>query len=227
MDNLVINKLASTDLLGLDDLGALKDVQREIVETLDSMQMFRTRTEMEISILNDTKFPTPASKYWQALREQGVMAQELIQLSFEYRKKVVEIKILEKKYEEEQDDLEQELLKIEIEKEKYMLSNQERQAGARLREILDWSKIKSREMAKMTSVETEHAEQHQLISYTKRWIQQSILMGNNGSPAERQNLLGQLRSGLSACIEFGLLDTVLEGFDPKIKQQITTEYGVS
>ena len=47
----------------------------------------------------------------------------------------------------------------------------------------------------MTVEQLEDVDNHQLVSYTQRWIRQAIAMGDNGSPAERQNLLGQLESG--------------------------------
>jgi len=220
------DQLFGSEILTKEDLNIVSNLKSELVDTLKKTQIHRTRTEMEISVLNDVKHPTSASKYWQALREQGVMFEELIMLSFEYRKKQIEVKILERNFEKEEDDLERELLKIEIEKEKYILSNQERVAKARIREIKDWSEIKERESALMAGDDTGNVDYHQLISYTKRWIKQSVLMGGNGSPAERQNLMGQLRSGINSCIKLGLLDLVLEGFDRQIQGQIKSEYGV-
>jgi trans-2-enoyl-CoA reductase len=220
------DQLFGSEILTKEDLRVVSGLKHELINTLKKTQIHRTRTEMEVSVLNDVKHPTPASKYWQALREQGVMFNELVMLSFEYRKKQVEVKILERKFGKEQDDLERELLKIEIEKEKYILSNQERVAKARIREIKDWSEIKERELAQMNGAEIKDVDYHQLISYTKRWIKQSILMGGNGSPAERQNLLGQLRSGIKTCIKLGLLDLVLEGFEGPIQDQIKSEYRV-
>ena len=224
--NSQFGQLFGSELLTKDDLNTVARLKNELVQTLKKTQVHRTRTEMEVSVLNDTKFPTPASKYWQALREQGVMFEELIFLNFEYRKKMVEVKILERKFEKEGDDLERELLKIEIEKEKYTLSAQERVAKARIREINDWSEIKERELKLMNGEDVEDVDHHQLISYTKRWIQQSLLMGGNGSPAERQNLLGQLRSGILASIKCGVLHVVLNDFDSNVQKQIKSEYGV-
>jgi len=224
--NSQFSQLFGSELLTKDDLDVVARLKGELIQTLKKTQIHRTRTEMEVSVLNDTKFPTPASKYWQSLREQGVMFEELILLSFEYRKKQVEIKILKRKFENESDDLERELLKIEIEKEQYIMSSQERVAKARIREIGDWSEIKARELALMNGEDVRDVDHHQLISYTKRWIKQSIIMGSNGSPAERQNLLGQLRSGIKSCIRLGLLDTVLLGFAPQVQKQIKAEYGV-
>lgn len=220
------NQLFDSQLLTRDDLDVISRLKPELIDTLKKTQIHRTRTEMEVSVLNDIKHPTPASKYWQSIREQGVMFEELVLLSFEYRKKQVEVKILERKFNKEEDELEKELLKIEIEKEKYTLSAQERVAKARIREINDWSEIKTRELKLMNGIDGDNVDNHQLISYTKRWIQQSIMMGSNGSPAERQNLLGQLRSGVNACIKNGVLDLVLDGFHTDIQVQIKSEYGV-
>lgn len=219
------NQLFDSQLLTRDDLDIIARLKPELIDTLKKTQIHRTRTEMEVSVLNETKHPTPASKYWQSLREQGVMFEELCLLSFEYRKKIVEVKILERKAEKEEDDLERELLQIEIEKEKYILSAQERVAKARIREINDWSEIKTRELKLMNGIDVANADNHQLISYTKRWIQQSLLMGNNGSPAERQNLLGQLRSGIIASEKNGVLDIVLENFPGHVKLDIKKSYG--
>lgn len=220
------NQLFDSQLLTRDDLDIIARLKPELINTLKKTQIHRTRTEMEVSVLNETKFPTPASKYWQSLREQGVMFEELCLLSFEYRKKIVEVKILERKFKEEEDDLERELIKIEIEKEKYILSAQERVAKARIREINDWSEIKTRELAKMNGDDIKDADHHQLISYTKRWIEQSILMGNNGSPSERHNLYGQLRSGIKTCIKLGLLDIVLHDFPQHVQNDVRRSYGV-
>lgn len=230
MDEIVLtnqfDQLFDSSLLAQDDLNIVTRLKDELAVTLKRTQIHRTRTEMEVSVLNDTKFPTPASKYWQAMREQSVMFEELIALSFEYRKRLVEIKILERKHRGEQDRLEKELLKIEIEKERYILSSQERVAKARIREIRDWSEIKARELALMNGEDTTDVDHHQLISYTKRWIQQSIIMGGGGSPSERHNLLGQLRSGIKTCIRLGLMGLVLDGFPEHICRQIRSEYGV-
>ena len=220
------NQLFDSQLLTRDDLDVISRLKPELIDTLKKTQIHRTRTEMEVSVLNDIKHPTPASKYWQSIREQGVMFEELVLLSFEYRKKQVEVKILERKFNNEEDELEKELLKIEIEKEKYVLSAQERVAKARIREINDWSEIKTRELKLMNGLDVDNVDNHQLISYTKRWIQQSIMMGGNGSPAERQNLLGQLRSGVNACIKNGVLGLVLNDFHTDVQTQIKSEYGV-
>ncbi len=220
------NIIHQSEILTEKDLDVLNSLTGELKETFKKSQVFRTRTEMEISVLNDIKFPTPASKYWQSVREQNMMFHELVMLSYEYRKNLVEIKKLQRQLEKETDDLEKELLQIEIEKKLFISKNQEKVAKDRIRELKEWSEIKEREEINMPKEELGDADNHQLISYTKRWIKQSIVMGNNGSPAERQNLLGQLRSGILTCIDRGILDKVLEDFSEDIRKKIKNEYNI-
>lgn len=220
------NIIHQSEILTENDLSILGTLTQELKETFKKSQVFRTRTEMEISVLNDVKFPTAASKYWQSVREQNVMFHELVMLSYEYRKNLVEIKKLQRQMEKETDDLEKELLQIEIEKKLFISKNQEKTAKDRIRELKEWSEIKEREMINIPQEELKDADTHQLISYTKRFIKQSIIMGNNGSPAERHNLLGQLRSGILACIDKGILDKVLEDFGEDIKNKIKSEYNI-
>ena len=222
----MIKSIQESSLLTTKSFGTLELLSKELEETFNSVQVHRTRTEMEVSVLNDLKHPTPASKYWQSVREQSVMFDGVAMLSFDYRKEKVEIKILSKKIEAETDELERELLEIEFERKTFILNNMERSAKAKVREIQDWSDIKHREATKMSEGELADVGNHQLISYTRRWINQTIEMGGNGSPSEKQNLLGQLRSGINLCIKTGIIHKVLEAYGATIKEHILLEYGV-
>jgi len=222
----MIKSIQESSLLTTKSFVTLELLSKELEETFNSVQVHRTRTEMEVSVLNDLKHPTPASKYWQSVREQSVMFDGVAMLSFDYRKEKVNIKILLKKIEVETDELEKELLEIELERKTFILNNMKRSAKAKVREIQDWSDIKSREAAKMSEEDLANVGNHQLISYTRRWINQTIEMGNNGSPSEKQNLLGQLRSGINLCIKTGIIHKALEAYGATIKEQILLEYGV-
>lgn len=226
MNETLLDTINESSLLSKKDLDDLEALSGELQETFVKTQVHRTRTEMEVSVLNSTKFPTPSLKYWQAMREQNVMFTELVMLSYEYRKNLVEIKLLERDIMGESDNLERELLQIELEKKTFIGKQQERVAKARIREIKDWSDIKEREARQMSEEDLIEVDNPQLIGYTKRWINQSIMMGSNGSPPERQNLLGQLRSGILACIDKEILEKVLEGLDPRIQKQIKEEYRI-
>lgn len=222
----LFNSISQSALLTKEDFDSLKGMVDELQTTFIKTQIFRTRTEMEVSVLNDLKFPTPALKYWQSMREQNVMFTELIMLSYAYRKNLIEIKILQRDIEVESDALKRELLRVDLDQKIFVSKEQERVAKARTRELKGWSEIKAREVQQMTSADLADVDNSQLIGYTKRWIKQSVAMGEGGSPSERQNLLGQLRSGVLCCIEKGVIGEVLDGFGPQIQSQITKEYGL-
>ena len=221
-----IQKIKEIGMLTEDDFVALQKMSTELAENFTKAQVHRTKTEMEVSVLNDVKFPTPSSKYWQSVREMDVFYTELVRLSYDYRKNLIKLQMKEREIKQELDNLQQEILKIELEELQFTILQQEKVSKARIRELKDWSQIKEREAAQMTEEDLADVDNPQLIGYTKRWINQSLLMGANGSPAERQNLLGQLRSGIIACIQKGILNRVLEGFALQIQEQIKKEYGV-
>lgn len=209
-----MNELA---VFGID-----KDILSEIDEVLRYAQIFRTRTEMEVSVLNDVKFPTPDSKYWQAMREERAMITELYNLSFEYRKNLINIKKLYRKIEEEKDDLEQELLKIELEQKLWLKKEMELVAQDRIREIKEWKDIKEK-LSENLEFSTTDPDEHQLISYTRRWLNQALTMGNDGTAGERINILGQLDKGLKMCREKGCLNKVIEGYPEEVKSLIARD----
>lgn len=216
--------IQQADILTMDDFEGLRQLAPELKETFLKSQMFRTRTEMEVSVLNDIKFPTHASKYWQAVREQGVMFHELVMLSYDYRKNLVEIKKLERELAKETDELERELKQIEIEKKTFIARNSEKVAKARIKEIHEWSAIKAREASFMSPHELKEVNNHQLLSYTKRWIKQTAIMAEHASQGEKQNLLGQLVSGLRECKDRGLQEQLIKEMPKNIAIELQEKY---
>ena len=91
------------NLLDPEDVKEFKAMTAELRDTWTKKQVFRTETEMRMSVLQDMKYPTNAAKYWQCVREQNVYLEQLMQLSFEYRRNDARIKYLEKKIETETD----------------------------------------------------------------------------------------------------------------------------
>ena len=91
-------------MLKKEDNKFLKELKAELEDTHNKAQVYRTETEMRYSVLNDGRFPTKASKYWQAVREQNVFYTTLRTEAYQYRKLLVEIKKLERSIENEKDD---------------------------------------------------------------------------------------------------------------------------
>ena len=91
------------NLLDPEDVKEFKAMTSELRDTWTKKQVFRTETEMRMSVLQDMKYPTKAAKYWQCVREQNVFLENLMTLSFEYRRAEVKIKRLQEKLEKEED----------------------------------------------------------------------------------------------------------------------------
>ena len=55
-------------LLDNNDYQQFLKYKEELKDTWIKKQVYRTETEMRVSVLNDAKFPTNAGKYWQCVR---------------------------------------------------------------------------------------------------------------------------------------------------------------
>ena len=93
------------NLLDAEDVSKFRELTSELRDTWTKKQVFRTETEMRMSVLQDAKYPTKASKYWQCVREQNVFLENLMNLSFECRRNEVKLKRLEQKLETEKDPI--------------------------------------------------------------------------------------------------------------------------
>jgi len=179
-----------SQILDISDFEKIIHLKNELQDTWVKKQIFRTETEMRVSVLNDAKHPTNASKYWQCIREQNVFFENLMTLSFEYRKNDVQIKKIKRKIEEEQDDLEKELLQIELEEKMYSKSNMELVAKDRIREIDLWSKLKSE--LDDGSFDNKNVNTHQMESLQKQLENRAKTLTSGSSQAEVVNVLGPL-----------------------------------
>ncbi|GEM_PF-4783689 len=91
--------LGDTNLLSAEDFTFLKDHSDQFEKRFRTRSLFRSKFEMEASVLNEDVHPTPDSKYWQAIGEQNVHITELISLSYQSKKmgKDLELKEIERK----------------------------------------------------------------------------------------------------------------------------------
>ena len=180
------------NLLDPEDVSKFKELTGELRDTWTKKQMFRTQTEMEFSVLNDAKYPTKAAKYWQCVREQNVFLENLMSLSFEYRRNEVKIKRLEKKLAEETDSLKQELHQIDLDERIYSRAGMQLVARDRMREIKLWSMYKKK--YDDGSFDTKDVNTHQLESYHLTMKNKAETLTQGSSQPEVFNVLGQLQS---------------------------------
>ena len=180
------------NLLDPEDVSKFKELTGELRDTWTKKQMFRTQTEMEFSVLNDAKYPTKAAKYWQCVREQNVFLENLMSLSFDYRRNEVKIKRLEKKLAEETDSLKRELHQIDLDEKIYGRAGMQLVARDRMREIKLWSMYKKK--YDDGSFDTKDVNTHQLHSYHLTMKNKAETLTQGSSQPEVFNVLGQLQS---------------------------------
>ena len=178
------------NLLDPNDVKEFKAMTDELRDTWTKKQVFRTETEMRFSVLNDYKYPTKGAKYWQCVREQNVYLENLMTMSFDYRKEDIEIKKLEKKLAEEKDELEKELIQVEIDEKNFHKASMELTAKDRMREIKLWSQIKKE--VDDGSFDKNDVNLHQLESYHKIMINRKNTLSAASTQPEIFNVLGQL-----------------------------------
>ena len=191
------------NLLEPNDLKSFKGMVDELRETWSKKQIFRTETEARFSVLQDNRYPTVASKYWQCVREQSVYLENLMSLSFDYRRNEAKIKWLQKKIETETDEYKLECYKIDLDEKIYAKANMELVAKDRMREINMWSKLKKE--FDNGSFDTKNVNTHQLESYHQIMLNKAETLTPGSSQPEVFNVLGQLQTVERIKKELGLL----------------------
>jgi len=180
-------------LLDKSQAGEFKRMVPELQDNWAKKQMFRTETEMRFSVLSDAKYGTNASKYWQSVREQNSHFENLMQLSFEYRKNDVEIEKLQHKIiGPNEDKFEKKLAEIELEEKLYGRAGMELVAKARMKEISTWSKLKKE--FNDGKFDDKDVNTHQADSYMHTLEQRKRTLTPGSSQPEVFNVLGQLET---------------------------------
>ena len=179
-------------LLDKSQAGEFKRMVPELQDNWVKRQMFRTETEMRFSVLNDGRYGTKAAKYWQSVREQNTHFENLMSLSFEYRKNDVEIKKTQRDIKKERDPLEKDLKQIALEEKLYSRASMELTAKARMREISTWSKLKKE--FNDGKFDDKDVNTHQAESYMHNLEQRKLTLTPGSSQPEVFNVLGQLET---------------------------------
>jgi len=191
--DLIVKEAPSlNNLLDAEDVSKFKELTGELRDTWTKKQVFRTETEMRISVLQDAKYPTNAAKYWQCVREQNVFLENLMSLSFDARRNEVKLKKLKQKLETEKDPIKLELLQIDIDEKTYGVANMQLVARDRMREIKLWSTLKKE--FNDGSFDTKDVNRHQLDSYHLIMKNKAETLTQGSSQPEVFNVLGQLKS---------------------------------
>jgi hypothetical protein len=177
------------------DAEAVLALKEELADNWNKKQIFRTETEMRISVLNDAVHPTPASKYWQSVREMSAHFDALMGLTFHLRRNELKRLQLEKKLKEadfENDNLKRLELEIDMDENLYEKASMVQTAHDRVREIQTWSKIKAE--LNDGSFNSQDVNQHQAQSYRLTLQNRVSALNEKSDSSEIINALGPLQT---------------------------------
>ena len=212
--SLVENEIPNlNNLLSTEEISDFKAMTEELRDTWTKKQMFRTETEARFSVLQDNRYPTKGAKYWQCVREQSSYLDNLMALSFDYRRSEAKIKYLEKKISTETDEYKLTKYEIDLDEARFGKASMEKTAKHRMREIKMWSKLKLE--FNDGSFNDKDVNEHQLESYRLMYQGKAKNLTSSTSEAEVFNIVGQL-SSLERIKKSGELENKTEK-----KEQIT------
>jgi hypothetical protein len=180
-------------VLNDDDAEIILSLKDELIDNWHKKQIFRTETEMRVSVLNDAKHPTNASKYWQSVREMSAHFDALMNLSFDLRKNTVDKLRLDKKIQDLFEDEETNKFdimeaQIDLDRNLYDRSCMLQVAKDRVRELSLWSKIKS-ELDNQT-FDTKDVNTHQAESLHRYFENRVKSLNESSAPGEIMNAMG-------------------------------------
>jgi len=181
------------NVLNEDDANIIISLKDELVDNWHKKQIFRTETEMRVSVLNDAKHPTNASKYWQSVREMSAHFDALMNLSFDLRKNTVEKLRYDRQMEEFMEDPNANRfdimeLEIDIDRNLYDRSCMLQVAKDRVRELSLWSTIKKE--LDDNSFDVENVNTHQAESLHRYFENRVKSLNDSSAPGEIINAMG-------------------------------------
>lgn len=181
----------------------LASVLAEIQLGWKNQTIWRTWTEANYSVLNDLKFPTPASKYHQALKEQLVFFENLVQLAFDYQEALIDLDEAEEML-LKADGWEKRRLEVKRQRLLFNIEGMKLQARERIREIMMWSDIKK--SLDDGTFDIHNKDTDELIGLTLRYCREIPAAQKSKNAGEAVNIIGQAATMLKECQRRGVMD---------------------
>jgi len=211
------------EVLGEEDGKAIEVLQEELADNWRKKQIFRTDTEARISVLNDAKHPTPASKYWQSVREMSAHFDGLVSTSFSIKRNAIEKMKLERKLQkaiDKGDDLKEMEIRVDLEENIYHAAQMKQTAKDRVRELKMWSNIKDE--LDDGSFDTQDVNTHQIKSLPQTLQNRAKSLSPHSAPSEVMNAVGPLQTAERLAKQEGRLISFREAREQQLlenKQQ--------
>ena len=170
----------------------LTELKQELKETVEKNQIYRTEIQMRYSVLQDGKQPTNAAKYWQCVREQAAMYDELTRDSFAFRNLMIDLDEAKDKLSKESNEFEKRRLEVKIDELEFNKNTILRVGKDRFREIKLWSKLKKEFDDGSFDSTNVHEFDVQKEAHQIRLENRAVTLTNGSNQAEVLNVVGPL-----------------------------------
>tara|TARA_R100000700_G_scaffold17003_1_gene23268 strand:+ start:5512 stop:6132 length:621 start_codon:yes stop_codon:yes gene_type:complete len=170
----------------------LTELKQELKETVEKNQIYRTEIQMRYSVLQDGKQPTNAAKYWQCVREQAAMYDELTRDSFAFRNLMIDLDEAKDKLSKESNEFEKRRLEVKIDELEFNKNTILRIGKDRFREIKLWSKLKKEFDDGSFDSTNVHEFDVQKEAHQIRLENRAVTLTNGSNQAEVLNVVGPL-----------------------------------
>ena len=170
----------------------LAELKQELKETVEKNQIYRTEIQMRYSVLQDGKQPTNAAKYWQCVREQAAMYDELTRDSFAFRNLMIDLDEAKDKLSKESNEFEKRRLEVKIDELEFNKNTILRIGKDRFREIKLWSKLKKEFDDGSFDNTNVHEFDVQKEAHQIRLENRAVTLTNGSNQAEVLNVVGPL-----------------------------------
>ena len=192
VEEVALPPIFSCGVLTAEKVDSLRRLNVELEDTWRKRQVFRTECEMVFSVLNDGAYPNKAGKYWQCVREQAMMLDNLTIVAFDYRRNEVALKRHERRLAESIDELDREDAQIDIDECLFKRESIRQNANDRVREIETWSDLKTQLDDGTFNTIDHNAEQ--IDTLYQQLIARRNSLTEHSSPDERRNVYGPLQT---------------------------------
>ncbi len=169
------------------EIKKLSDIKEDLSASFKKLELGRPKYLMEVSVLKDTKFPTPDAKYWQCILERNVQFQNLLFEALDFEEKIAELKGNEAEIEELEEQkqtkqTEAKLMKLDVQKKRLLLQmlQLKKKASERYREIMAWTELIEELRPKLKYDESE-PEKHMPESYLIKFAEQKRMIEKIGA----------------------------------------------
>lgn len=191
-----LQEVGQSQVLNPAELKRLEALAPELQHAFCTRTIFRTPTEARFSVLNDLKHPTQSSKYHQAKLEQAVMFDNLIKLSFAFRRAKIDLADARARLKKASGH-QKERLQVDVDELTYRLICMQKEAQERLRELEMWSEIKA---SLQGDFDRDNKDTDELVALARRYmLELPVAQRSIADVGGAVNVIAQARTLMAEC----------------------------